>query len=47
MSALRQKLKMADDSHTQPIWEYKKKYRDNDPMMTSEHHFAAQNFKEK
>jgi hypothetical protein len=32
MSA-RKKLKYADDSPMQSIWEYKKKYRDNDPKV--------------
>ncbi len=41
LSALRLKLKAADDSPMQPLWEYKKKYRDNDPLMSSEHHYAA------
>jgi hypothetical protein len=47
MSALRLKLKAADDSPFQPLWEYKKKYRDKDPLMSSEHHFAAHQFREK
>jgi hypothetical protein len=38
---------MADDSNMQPTWEYKKKYRDKDPMLTAEYHFAEHNFVEK
>jgi hypothetical protein len=37
------KLKYADDSFGQPTWEYKKKYRDTDPMLADEHHFAEHN----
>lgn len=47
MSALRLKLKMVDDSPEQPLWEYKKKYRDNDPTLDAQHHLAGHNFMEK
>lgn len=47
MSALKQKLKMSDDSWSQPLWEYKKKYRDSDPTLEANHHFAGANFKER
>jgi hypothetical protein len=47
LSAARLNLKMADDSNMQPTWEYKKKYRDNDPTLAAEHHFADHNFVEK
>jgi hypothetical protein len=42
MSA-RKKLKYADDSPMQPIWEYKKKYRDTDPLVKSEDYYAGHN----
>jgi hypothetical protein len=42
--AMRQKLKYVDDSPMQPIWEYKKKYRDRDPVVRSEDHLASYNF---
>lgn len=45
--AARQNLKLVDDSPMQPIWEYKKKYRDRDPVLRSEDHFASHNFVEK
>ena len=45
--AARQKLKQVDDSPMQPIWEYKKKYRDRDPLVRSEDHLASHNFVEK
>ena len=40
----RQNLKLVDDSPMQPIWEYKKKYRDRDPILRSKDHFASHNF---
>lgn len=41
LSQTRLKLKHADGPHTQQAsWEYKKKYRDNDPMLAPEHHLA-------
>jgi ribosomal protein S18 len=45
--AARQNLKLVDDSPMQPIWEYKKKYRDRYPVLRSEDHFASHNFVEK
>lgn len=48
MSALRSKLKMVDPNNlTEAAWEYKKKYRDMDPLMQAENHFADYNFMEK
>lgn len=48
MSALRANLKMVDeDDITEKSWEYKKKYRDRDPLLQAEHHFADYNFMEK
>lgn len=45
MSAAKENIKLRDDSHTQPVWEYKKKYRDRNPIMGAEHLFAGgQNF---
>jgi ribosomal protein S18 len=47
VSAMRESLKLADDSHMQPTWEYKKKYRDRDPTMSEQHLFAGSNFLER
>jgi hypothetical protein len=34
----KKKFKFEDDS-VSPLWEYKKKYRDNDPLLNSESYF--------
>jgi hypothetical protein len=48
MSALRSKLRMVDPNNlTEAAWEYKKKYRDTDPLIQAENHFADYNFMEK
>ena len=48
LSAARENLKLKDDSAMQPIWEYKKKYRDRSPSVAAEHLFAGgQNFYER
>jgi hypothetical protein len=47
MAALKMKLKLVEDDHNQPRWEYKKKYRDNDPLLSHEHHFVDNSFVER
>jgi len=37
----KQKYKYADDSVSQPVWDYKKKYRDKDPLLKSEAYYAG------
>jgi len=44
MAALKMKLKLVEDDHNQPRWEYKKKYRDNDPLLSHEHHSSDSSF---
>jgi len=45
MAALRNNLRMVDEDNIEEAsWEYKKKYRDNNPLLQAEHHFADYNF---
>ena len=47
MSMLKQRIKLMDDGSQGPIHEYKKKYRDNDPTLGPDYHFAGANYIEK
>ena len=43
MSMNRQNYKLADDRGQSPTWEYKKKYRDNSPILDASAYFADHN----